>query len=98
MSGEDFWSRRRAAVAAEEAEMEVETSAEEAADAAAAYDEMPDEEVLAALNLPDPDRVTSGEALREFLAEAVPDRLRRRALRALWRSNPVLANVDHLVE
>jgi hypothetical protein len=29
---------------------------------------------------------------------AVPERLRRRALRTLWRSNPVLANVDDLVD
>jgi len=28
----------------------------------------------------------------------VPERLRKRALRMLWRSNPVLANVDNLVD
>ncbi len=31
-----------------------------------------------------------------FLGEGVPEALRRRALRRLWRSNPILANVDGL--
>ena len=31
-----------------------------------------------------------------FMAEGVSDALRRRALRQLWRSNPILANVDGL--
>ncbi|HMB78225.1 MAG TPA: DUF3306 domain-containing protein [Kiloniellaceae bacterium] len=33
---------------------------------------------------------------RGFFAEGVSDALRRQALRQLWRSNPVLANVDGL--
>jgi len=31
-----------------------------------------------------------------FMAEDVPEMVRRRALRALWRSDPILANVDGL--
>ena len=31
-----------------------------------------------------------------FMHEKVPEALRRRALRALWHSNPILANVDGL--
>jgi hypothetical protein len=31
-----------------------------------------------------------------FLGEGVPEALRQRALRQLWRSNPILANVDGL--
>ncbi len=31
-----------------------------------------------------------------FMKKGVPDALRQRALRQLWRSNPVLANVDGL--
>ena len=31
-----------------------------------------------------------------FMKKGVPDALRKRALRQLWRSNPVLANVDGL--
>jgi len=32
------------------------------------------------------------------MAKVVPEAIRRRALRTLWRSNPVLANVDMLVD
>ena len=32
------------------------------------------------------------------MARAVPERLRRRALRKLWLSNPALANLDNLVD
>lgn len=37
-----------------------------------------------------------GDDFRAFLQTAVPDHLRRRALRRLWVSNPVLANLDGL--
>ena len=39
-----------------------------------------------------------GDDFTVFMSKAVPDRIRRRALRTLWRSNPVLANVDMLVD
>ena len=39
-----------------------------------------------------------GDDFSVFMSKAVPDRIRRRALRTLWRSNPVLANVDMLVD
>ena len=32
------------------------------------------------------------------MKEVVPERLRRRALKKLWLSNPLLANVDGLVD
>ena len=32
------------------------------------------------------------------MAKAVPDRIRRRALRRLWLSNPALANLDGLLD
>ncbi|MCY4319557.1 MAG: DUF3306 domain-containing protein [Alphaproteobacteria bacterium] len=94
----DFWSRRRAAVAEEEraheeAELESRVAEERAALAART-----DEDVLAALELPDPDSMKQGDDFSAFMAEAVPERLRRRALRRLWRSNPVLANLDNLVD
>lgn len=57
-----------------------------------------DVEVLEELGLPDPDTLGPGADFRAFLAEAVPDHLRRRALRRLWTSNPVLANLDQLVD
>jgi hypothetical protein len=42
--------------------------------------------------------MVQGDDFSVFMAKAVPDQLRRRALRTLWRSNPVLANVDMLVD
>ena len=94
----DFWSRRKAAVAAEErvrdeAELEIRAAEEQAA-----LEERPDEEVLAELELPDPDSMKQGDDFSAFMSDAVPQRLRRRALRQLWRSNPVLANLDNLVD
>ena len=61
-------------------------------------DERTDEEILAELGLPDPDDLTLGDDVAGFMSKAVPDRLRRRALRQLWRANPVLANLDGLVD
>lgn len=94
----DFWSRRRAAV---QAEAEAETAAIEAqalADQHAELEEKTDAEILAEFDLPDPDALQPGDDVSGFMAKAVPDRLRRRALRRLWRLNPVLANVDGLVD
>lgn len=58
--------------------------------------EKTDEEILQELGLPDPDTMVSGDDFSAFLKSAVPARLRNRALRRLWRSNPVLANLDGL--
>ena len=91
-----FWARRRAGVEAE--------SAADAAQADAAIEtverqalaEKPDAEILAELELPDPDTLTQGDDFAAFMSKAVPEHLRKRALRKLWRSNPVLACVDGL--
>lgn len=102
MSREDFWSRRKAAVAKEEAaarDAEREAAEAEAQAAREAEQaEKSDEEILAELDLPDPETLQPGDDIRGFMARAVPDRLRRRALRQLWKLNPVLANVDGLVD
>ena len=94
----DFWSRRKAKVMEEkEADLRAAEKAKvEAQEAALA--EKSDEDILAELNLPDPDSLAEGDDVRAFMEKAVPDRIRRRALRALWRTNPVLANVDGLVD
>ena len=94
----DFWSRRRAAVAAEERAEEEAGRQAAAAGERKAPDERPDAELLAELELPDPDGMKQGDDFSAFMAEAVPERLRRRALRRLWRTNPVLANLDNLVD
>lgn len=90
------WSRRRAAVAAE-AEQDV-SAAQDAALAAQqdALAEKSDAEVLEMLGLPDPDSLALGDDFKAFMSKAVPAHLRKRALRKLWRSNPVLACVDGL--
>lgn len=98
----DFWSRRRAAVRAEtEAEVaEAARAAEVQAEAerAKTESEKTDEELLVELGLPDPDTLQAGDDFSAFMSRAVPARLRNRALRKLWVSNPVLANLDGLVD
>jgi len=86
-----FWDRRRAAVAAEEATLQ--TEAQEAKLA-----ERTDEDILAELELPEPEALDSPDAVRDFLKAELPQRLKTRALRRLWRLNPVLANLDGLVD
>lgn len=96
--GRDFWSRRKAAVEAEKhADLEAREDGK-ADEARKALEEKPDEEVLAELDLPDPDSLKQGDDFSAFMAKAVPERLRRRALRRLWLSNPVLANLDELLD
>ena len=94
----DGWSRRRAAVRAEEeARARAEAEARLAADRAA-LEQKSDAEILAELDLPDPETLGPDDDFSGFMAAAVPERLRRQALRVLWRSDPVLANVDGLVD
>ncbi|MCV2886780.1 DUF3306 domain-containing protein [Ruegeria aquimaris] len=97
-AGSDFWTRRRAAVVAEERAEAAALSAEARAQAQAALEQESDEDILARLELPDPDTLQPGDDVARFMSDLVPDRLRRRALRRLWRLNPVLANVDGLVD
>ena len=87
-----FWSRRLAAV---EAERQVEAAEAEAAKLPVEA-EKTDAEILDELGLPDPDDLMQGDDFAAFLSKAVPEHLRKRALRKLWRSNPVLACVDGL--
>ncbi|MCF6231759.1 MAG: DUF3306 domain-containing protein [Rhodobacteraceae bacterium] len=102
IGSENVWSRRRAAVLAE---AKADTKAAEQADAAIKQAEMAkkwdaksDADILQELNLKDPDQMQQGDDFASFLLAEVPDRLRKRALRVLWRSNPVLACVDDLLE
>ena len=94
----DFWSRRKAGVEAE-AQVAVQAQqAEEAAVLAADQAEKTDIELLEELGLPDPDNMMMGDDFSAFMSKAVPDRLRRRALRRLWLANPALANLDGLLD
>ena len=96
MSEDDMfsrWSARRAKVAREEA-AERPAPVEPPEPPAP---ETPEEEdaLLARLGLPRPEDVTGAE-VRKFLARGVPEVFRRRALRALWRSDPTFAVLDGL--
>lgn len=91
-----MWARRRAAVAAEE-QAEALARAEAARQAEdQALSERSDEELLAEAGVKAPEDLLNGEEVRAFLEKELPERLKRRALRRLWRTNPVLANLDGL--
>ncbi|KMW56534.1 hypothetical protein AIOL_001488 [Candidatus Rhodobacter oscarellae] len=94
----DVWSKRRAAVAAEEAAEAQQAEDALRAEEAALQEEKTDAELLEELGLPDPDSLVEGDDFKGFLGDAVPARLKNRALRRLWRVNPVLANLDGLVD
>lgn len=89
--GSDFWSRRKAGV-----EAEAETLARE--EDLPVEDERSDDEILADLQLAEPESLETSEAVKDFLKHDLPQRLKARGLRQLWRTNPVLANVDGLVD
>lgn len=94
----DLWSRRKAAV---EAEAIAEVKAEEAivkAEVEAVQAEQTDEELLEQLGLPDPETLGEGADFKQFMGDAIPARLKTRALRRLWSVNPLLANIDGLVD
>lgn len=92
----DFWSRRKARVEAEEAEDARKAEAAEVEAAQAELEDKTDAEILEEFGLPDPDTIEPGQDIIGFMNKAVPERLRRRAMRQLWRINPVLANLDGL--
>ena len=94
----DFWSRRKAAVEAEARAEQQATEAALRAEEEAKLAERSDEDLLAELDLPLPEEITNGEMVQRYLKSALPQRLKNRALRQLWKTNPVLANLDGLVD
>ena len=94
----DFWSRRKSAVKEEIEEERRQAEIKRASELQDELDVKTDEEVLKELGLPDPDILEPGDDFKVFMKEVVPERLRRRALKKLWLSNPLLANVDGLVD
>ena len=96
--GSDFWSRRKRAVEAEAVEDQRQVEEAEAKAAQAELEEKSDEDILEELGLPDPDQLEPGQDISGFMQKAVPERLRQRAMRKLWRLNPVLANLDGLCD
>ena len=51
---------------------------------------------IAAEDLPDIESLDKDSDYTPFMAQGVPEELKKLALRALWRSDPVLANLDGL--
>jgi len=97
-SRQDFWSRRKQAVDAEANSDLEKLSAVEKKKITEANEAQTDEEILEELGLQDPDTLQAGDDFSAFMAKAVPTRLRNRALRKLWLSNPALANLDALLD
>lgn len=95
---EDFWSRRKAKVREEDAAEAHAAEARRQAVRERETEARPDDEILQELGLPDPDTLEPGDDFGVFMARAVPERIRRRALRRLWRSNAALANLDGLID
>lgn len=94
----DFWSRRKQGVEAEaEAEITDQIASEEQ-ETLEALEKQSDDEILEELGLQDPDGMEKGDDFSAFMSKAVPTRLRNRALRKLWLSDPALANLDALVD
>lgn len=94
----DFWARRKAAVAAEARAEDAATRAAEQAAQEAELAERSDEELLQDLGLPAPEAIDNADTVRRYLRAALPQRLKQQALRRLWTMNPVLANLDGLVD
>jgi hypothetical protein len=91
------WSRRKR-TANDDGETPDGAAAEDAApeeDAALGAAAHPDEAEIVA-QLPDIDSLEESSDFTVFLKEGVPEALRRKALRKLWRLNPVFANLDGL--
>lgn len=57
---------------------------------------LPEHELLEKYGLPDPENIELGTDITGFMQKEIPEFLRRKALRGLWRSNPVLAVLDGL--
>lgn len=85
------WSARKQAVEAEEAKPEV-------VEKTPPEPEKTDAEILTGLNLKDPDDMEAGDDFSGFMNAAIPRRLRNRALRKLWATNPELGVVDGLLD
>jgi hypothetical protein len=91
------WSRRKAKARRTEAE---EASEREQADEhlPAAAPPPAEPERIDPRDLPDIESLTAESDFTVFMRKGVPPELRQQALRKLWRSNPVLANLDGLLE
>ena len=89
------WARRKEAARNETPEPIKEPDQTEV-EALENLEALPEAEALQKLGLPDPDPLALGDDFKQFLDKSVPQKIKRRAMRRLWTSNPVLANLDGL--
>lgn len=92
------WANRKTAVKAEAETLAKDEQSAAIAEQHAALAEQSEQEVLDQLELPNPDDMQAGDDFSAFMKSTVPAALRNRALRKLWTSDPILANVDLLVD
>lgn len=91
------WARRKAEVREEEKrEQDAKSAPPEALEAPEAQAGEITKEELAAL--PDPDSLEHGADFKPFLRPGVPQALRHRALRRIWRVNPSIGFLDGMNE
>ena len=91
------WSDRKLSAEQDEPESS-RAGMEQAEEPADEFEGKSDDEILSILELPDPETLTLGDTVEKFMSGRVPERIRARALRAFWKTNPVLANLDGLDE
>ena len=91
------WSDRKLRPESDEADSALPTS-DEAKPVEDEFEGKSDEEILSILELPEPDTLKLGDTVEKFMDNRVPERIRARALRAFWKTNPLLANIDGLDE
>ncbi|MDF2096549.1 DUF3306 domain-containing protein [Aquibaculum arenosum] len=89
--------RRDAVSAAEQAEPTPESAADSLSDAGEGESTL-GEETVSAEDLPDPETLGRDDDWTPYLKRNVPSELRVKALRRLWRLDPVYANLDGLVD
>jgi hypothetical protein len=92
------WSRRKqsAARVREEKQLAPPTPARPAPSDIAATSEGGEPQAVSPEDLPELSSLNGQSDFAQFLRAGVPEDLRREALRILWRSDPVLANLDGL--
>jgi len=90
------WSRRKSADPEIAPEIAEENAVAPADDAAPSETEQTEADEQAIADLPDIDTLDKESDYTGFMRDGVPEALRNRALRKLWLSDPVLANLDGL--
>jgi len=91
------WSRRKREVEAAEAAAAADAQTPDVVDPEAVAREAEElEQNRLAAEAVDIDSMKAGDDFGLFMKRGVPEFLRRKALRKLWRSNPVFANLDGL--